>query len=89
MHACCILAAAVLHYIVQQGRSTTDIVAAYKKMLRQMRTFNSNMKVVVGFTFSPSRSLLTILLDDPVILLGRGSYKNPKSMLSTTQFWHW
>jgi lysophospholipase L1-like esterase len=35
--------------IVQQGKSTTDILAAYTKMVGQMRTSNPSMKIIVGF----------------------------------------
>jgi lysophospholipase L1-like esterase len=35
--------------IVQQGKSTTDIVAAYTKMVGQMRASNPSMKIIVGF----------------------------------------
>lgn len=38
---------------VVQGHSTTDIIAAYTKMVQEMRSSNANMKIIVSELFNP------------------------------------
>ncbi|EHL01469.1 hypothetical protein M7I_2560 [Glarea lozoyensis 74030] len=52
--------------IVQQGKSTSEIVAAYSKMLGLMRSSNANMKIII----------------DLVIPIGIGSYQSQVNALN-------
>lgn len=42
---------------VAQGHSTSEITAAYTKMVQEMRASNANMKIIVSWLFLPGAKL--------------------------------